>query len=96
VSDTPCGKDDTKCSAANAGGLQTASPSPEVGGGYRTYYGHGRRIPEARGNAFKIAAHLLTDLPAGETYRVVFMRRNLDEVIASQRAMLERLGQRGD
>ncbi len=52
-------------------------------------------IPEARGKAVKIVAQLLPHLPAGEEYRVIFLHRNLEEVVASQRAMLERLGQAG-
>jgi len=52
-------------------------------------------IPEARGKVVKIVAHLLPFLPAGEEYRLVFMRRDLKEVVASQKAMLERLGRKG-
>jgi hypothetical protein len=52
-------------------------------------------IPEARGKAVKIVAHLTPFLPAGEQYRLVFMRRDLKEVAASQKAMLERLGRKG-
>ncbi|MGA2589074.1 MAG: alkaline phosphatase family protein [Bryobacteraceae bacterium] len=52
-------------------------------------------ISEARGKAVKIVAHLLPYLPAGEEYRIILMHRNLDEVIASQRAMLARLERAG-
>jgi hypothetical protein len=52
-------------------------------------------IPEARGKVVKVVAHLLPFLPAGEEYRLVFMRRDLNEVVASQRAMLHRLGRKG-
>jgi hypothetical protein len=52
-------------------------------------------IPEARGKVVKIVAHLLPFLPAGEDYRLVFTRRDLHEVVASQKAMLERLGRQG-
>jgi len=52
-------------------------------------------IPEARGKAVKIVAHLLPYLPAKQKYRLIFMHRNLDEVVASQQAMLERLGRPG-
>jgi hypothetical protein len=52
-------------------------------------------IPQARGQAVKIVAHLLRFLPPPEQYRLVFMHRNLKEVVASQRAMLERLGRKG-
>ncbi len=47
-------------------------------------------IPEARGKAIKIVAQLLPLLPAGEFYNIVFMDRDLDEVVASQHAMLAR------
>jgi hypothetical protein len=52
-------------------------------------------VAEARGKAVKIVAQLVPHLPSGEQYRIVFMHRNLDEVIASQRAMLERLRRTG-
>ncbi|MGC3960531.1 MAG: alkaline phosphatase family protein [Verrucomicrobiota bacterium] len=52
-------------------------------------------IPQARGKVVKIVAQLLPHLPRNEHYQVVFMERNLGEVIASQRAMLERKGRRG-
>ncbi|QDT67748.1 hypothetical protein MalM25_06520 [Planctomycetes bacterium MalM25] len=49
-------------------------------------------IPDARGKVVKVISHLLGDLPAGEDYRVVFVERDLDEVLASQAKMIERLG----
>jgi len=49
-------------------------------------------LPEARGRAFKMISQLLYDLPASETYRIIFMQRDLDEVLASQEKMLARLG----
>ncbi len=52
-------------------------------------------VADARGRAVKIVAQLLPYLPDGEDYRLVFMHRNLDEVVASQHAMLERLGRQG-
>lgn len=50
---------------------------------------------QARGKAVKVIYALLRDLPDGFEYRVVMMRRNWDEVVASQRAMLVRLGRPG-
>jgi hypothetical protein len=52
-------------------------------------------IPEARGKVVKIVATLLPHLPSGEHYRIVLMRRNLEEVVSSQRAMLDRLKREG-
>jgi hypothetical protein len=49
-------------------------------------------VQEARGKVVKMVYRLLYDLPAGYSYRVVFMRRNLEEVIASQDKMLSRQG----
>jgi hypothetical protein len=46
----------------------------------------------AHGKAVKIVSALLAHLPDGCEYRVIFMRRPMAEVLASQRAMLERLG----
>jgi predicted AlkP superfamily phosphohydrolase/phosphomutase/tetratricopeptide (TPR) repeat protein len=52
-------------------------------------------IPQVRGRAVKIVAQLLPHLPANEEYRVIFLHRKLEEVVASQRAMLARLGRNG-
>ncbi len=49
-------------------------------------------LPEARGRAVKIISQLLFDLPEGHDYRVIFMRRHIDEILASQRRMLIRRG----
>jgi Sulfotransferase domain len=49
-------------------------------------------LPEARGKAVKMVSQLLYDLPPGERYRIIFMERNLDETLASQEKMLQRLG----
>jgi len=49
-------------------------------------------VAQAAGRAVKMVYLLLLDLPPGHRYRVLFMRRNLDEVLASQKAMLDRLG----
>ena len=46
-----------------------------------------------RGKVFKMVSALLYYLPAGKNYKVIFMRRSLTEMLASQRVMLERLGQ---
>lgn len=49
-------------------------------------------LPQARGKVFKMVSQLLYDLPPGERYAVVFMQRDLDEMLVSQEKMLERLG----
>ena len=52
-------------------------------------------IPEVRGKTIKIVAQLLPLLPVGEFYNIVFMERDLDEVVASQHAMLARSNRAG-
>lgn len=53
-------------------------------------------VAEYRGKVIKVISFLLLDLPPDSAYKVIFMRRNLDEVIASQNKMLDRRGeQRG-
>ena len=47
-------------------------------------------LKDTRGKVFKMVSMLLLDLPPGETYKIVFMERHLDEVIASQNKMLKR------
>lgn len=48
-------------------------------------------LPETRGKAFKMVSQLLYDLPGSEQYRIIFMERDLDEMIQSQEKMLARL-----
>jgi hypothetical protein len=50
-------------------------------------------LADARGKAVKIISLLLTHLPESYDYQVILMRRNLDEIIASQNAMLDARGQ---
>ncbi len=52
-------------------------------------------LPHARGKAVKLALPLVMQLPPGEPYRVIVIERHPREVIASQCAMLQRLGLRG-
>jgi len=51
-----------------------------------------RWLSDARGAVVKIIYLLLRELPADYEYRVVFMRRDLREVLASQNVMIERRG----
>ncbi len=51
-------------------------------------------LPATRGKAFKMVSQLLYDLPSGESYRIVFMERDLEETLLSQEKMLTRLGAR--
>ena len=48
-------------------------------------------LEDADGKVVKMVYRLLYDLPGDRKYRVVFMRRDLDEVLASQKVMLDRL-----
>ena len=54
-------------------------------------------LPQARGHAVKIIHLLLRELPLDGTlqYRIVFMQRPIEEVIASQHSMLAREGKAG-
>jgi hypothetical protein len=49
-------------------------------------------IPSTRGRVFKMVSLLLYHLPPNERYRIVLMRRATEEILASERKMLERLG----
>jgi hypothetical protein len=49
-------------------------------------------VDNADGKAVKMVYRLLYEMPPGHTYRVIFMLRDLDEVIASQDVMLDRNG----
>ena len=50
-------------------------------------------LNDARGKAVKIISFLLTYLPETYEYKVIFMRRDLHEAIASQNAMLAHRGE---
>ncbi len=50
----------------------------------------------AKGKAIKIISYLLKELPDDYNYKVLFMRRDLREVLASQAKMLERRGETND
>ncbi len=52
-------------------------------------------VPGAAGKVVKMVYRLLYNLPADFEYRVVFLQRDLTEVLASQRKMLERSGKPG-
>jgi len=49
-------------------------------------------IAEGEGKAVKVISSLLTFLPNRHEYRVIFMCRPLNEVLASQDRMMQRLG----
>lgn len=80
-------------------GLRAADPSNPRG-----YYEHERVktldkdadtswLETARGKAIKIISFLLKHLPDSNDYRVIFMHRDMDEVLRSQRMMLRALGE---
>lgn len=50
-------------------------------------------VAESRGKGIKVVSSLLQYLPRDLNYQILFMRRNLLEVIASQSKMLERRGE---
>ena len=52
-----------------------------------------RWLVEARGKAVKIISFLLASLPETHNYKVIFMHRDLHEVMASQSKMLEQRGE---
>lgn len=53
-------------------------------------------LADARGKAVKVISFLLKALPANLNYRVIFIKRNLAEVLASQKKMLIRRGESDD
>jgi tetratricopeptide (TPR) repeat protein len=53
-------------------------------------------LDDAKGKAVKIVSPLLPYLPAGRDYRVLFVERDLDEVLASQGQMMQRRGEKVD
>ena len=75
----------------NPRGYHELEQVKELGNGGGTEW-----VADARGKCVKVISFLLRRLPDGEHYRIVFVRRSLQEVLASQRRMLERRGERAD
>lgn len=50
-------------------------------------------LPEAEGKVVKVITALLTHLPHAHQYDVIFMRRHMSEILASQKKMLVRRGE---
>lgn len=48
----------------------------------------------AQGKAVKMVSMLLYELPAHYNYKIIFMRREIGELLSSQRKMLERKGEK--
>ena len=53
-------------------------------------------IKDAQGSVVKVISALLEHLPAGQHYKVIFMEREMMEILSSQRKMLERRGKPGN
>jgi len=53
-------------------------------------------VEDAQGKAVKVISALLEHLPPAYTYRVLFMQRKMDEILASQKQMLVRSGKPTD
>ena len=51
---------------------------------------------EARGKSVKVISALLEHLPPEYSYKIIFMRRNMTEILASQKKMLIRQGKPTD
>jgi len=50
-------------------------------------------LADAEGKAVKVLAELIKHLPEGYHYRVIFMLRDLDEIVSSQKKMMVRRGE---
>lgn len=53
-------------------------------------------VEEAQGKSVKVISALLKHLPPGYTYKLIFMRRKMEEILTSQRQMLVRRGEPTD
>jgi hypothetical protein len=52
-------------------------------------------LDDTEGKVVKVISQLLMDLPDSHVYRVLFVRRKMEEILASQARMLERRGEAG-
>lgn len=55
---------------------------------------HKSWLKECDGKVVKIISHLLPSLPINKRYKIIMMERDLDEILASQRRMIVKLGHR--
>jgi hypothetical protein len=53
-------------------------------------------LPDAAGKVVKIISQLVMHLPEGHAYKVLFVRRKMDEILASQARMLRHRGEAAD
>ncbi len=53
-------------------------------------------LEKAKGKSVKVLGELIKHIPEGYDYKVVFMERNLEEIIESQTKMLKRKGEDPD
>lgn len=53
-------------------------------------------LKRCKGKAFKMVSMLLYHLPNDMRYKVIFLRRDMDEILASQRKMLIRLNRKNE
>lgn len=53
-------------------------------------------VEQAHGKAVKVISARLQHLPSSSSYKILFMRRRLPEVLASHKKMLERRGEQPD
>jgi len=91
-----------------AGGLRVfvdnlRTPDPDNPEGYYEYErvkqldkGDTAWVGDAQGQVVKVISALLEHLPPDYRYQVIFMNRNISEVLASQKKMLERRGEATD
>ncbi len=76
----------------NTSHSQTGHPAQVLGSKDLGQVGDTRWLRNARGRVVKIVSPLLPHLPDDNLYRVVFMRRNLHEVLASQGIPIQGVG----
>jgi hypothetical protein len=53
-------------------------------------------VPDAQGKSVKVISALLKYLPPEYQYKIIYVRRNMQEILASQRKMLVRRGEDPD
>src|ERR1051325_639401 len=53
-------------------------------------------VADCKGRALKVISMLLKPLPNAQRYKIIFMRRTMEEILASQKQMLIRRGQPTD
>ena len=84
------------CAALMSGAALLLLPEAAFAAGPQPVKGDTAWMADAEGKTVKVISQLLRYMPAEHEYKVIFMRRNMSEILASQKKMLINRGEDPD